>query len=117
MGYIEIKDTVYQEIAFRTICDFLGLDKEDKLAKSLKKSITVEKVAKEIVSESESGTEGALQDKSIYLLVQLTTNFGTNLIDFANRVSCKIKEEVTNITGTEVLGVNVKIVDLEKVGE
>lgn len=114
MGYIEIKDTVYQEIAFRTICDFLGLDKEDKLAKNLKKSITVEKVAKEII-ESEMETQGGLQDKSIYLLVQLTTTFGTNLIDFANRVSCKIKEEVTNITGTEVLGVNVKIVDLEKV--
>lgn len=114
MGYIEIKDTVYQEIAFRTICDLLGLDKEDKLAKNLKKSINVERVSKEI-KESETEAQGGLQDKSIYLLVQLTTTFGTNLIDFANRVSCKIKEEVTNITGTEVLGVNVKIVDLEKV--
>ncbi|MFN6992063.1 MAG: Asp23/Gls24 family envelope stress response protein [Fervidobacterium sp.] len=113
MGYIEIKDTVYQEITFRTICELLGLDKDDKSVKGLKKSITVESVSQEIEQASDASSE-IPQLKSIYLLLQLSATFGTDIIEFSNRIACKVKEEVSNKTGTNVLGVNVRIVDIEK---
>lgn len=113
MGYIEIKDTVYQEITFRTICELLGLDKDDKSVKGLKKAITVESVSQEAEQTGDTSSK-VPQPKSIYLLVQLSSTFGTDIIEFANRVACKIKDEVSKITGTNVLGVNVRIIDIEK---
>ncbi|MGC8901914.1 MAG: Asp23/Gls24 family envelope stress response protein [Fervidobacterium sp.] len=109
MGYVDIKENVYQEIAFRSICELLGIDKDDKNAKNLKKGIVVEKK----LLENSEVNPNTLLNYNIQLLLQLSATFGTNLIDLANRIAYKVRDDVKSMTATDIVAVNVKFVDIE----
>ncbi|MGQ9855371.1 MAG: Asp23/Gls24 family envelope stress response protein [Fervidobacterium sp.] len=102
MGYIEISSNVYQEIAYKSICEYLGIEDADKSIGFKKGSIVVEKL--QPASED--------QKEVVKITISLPGKFGDNFIEFSNSVACHVKKSVQDMTGMIVETVNVKISDV-----
>lgn len=111
MGYIEVSESFYQEIAYRAICELLGLDKENKETKALKKNILVKKQPPSEVSTGPSGP-GATPKEAVQLTIGLSAKFGEDLLGFCNKVAQKVLEEVKRITEMNVVAINIRILDV-----
>ncbi|SHN54343.1 Asp23/Gls24 family envelope stress response protein [Fervidobacterium gondwanense] len=102
MGYVEINSNVYPEIAYRSICEYLGIQEADKVINFKKGNIVVEKV--------QSANED--QKEIVRLFISLPAEFNSNFVEFANSIACHVKKSVQEMTGMMVETVNVKISDV-----
>lgn len=102
MGRIEINANVYQEIVYRTVCEFFGLEDAEKAVSFKKSNVIVEKPQ---LSEEE-------EKERVKFSIQLPAKFGLNFIEFSNNVACHVKSKVEEMTGMIVESVNIKVADV-----
>ncbi|WP_448374615.1 Asp23/Gls24 family envelope stress response protein [Fervidobacterium sp.] len=102
MGYLEINSNVYQEIAYKSICEFLGVEDNNKFMNFKKGNVLVEKL--------QSGTDQ--ERELVKFIIQLPAKFGSSFLDFSDSVACHVKKSVEDMTGMVVESVNIKISDV-----
>jgi len=102
MGYLEINSSVYQEIAYKSVCEFLGLNDSDNVINFKKGNVLVEKMKSETDQEQEF----------VKFIIQLPAKFGSNFLDFSNSVACHVKKSVEDMTGMVVESVSIKVLDV-----
>ncbi|AMW32597.1 Uncharacterized conserved protein YloU, alkaline shock protein (Asp23) family [Fervidobacterium changbaicum] len=102
MGRIEINANVYQEIVYRSVCEFLGLEDAENTMNFKKSNIIVEKFQP---SEDED-------KERVKFTVQVPARFESNFIEYANNIACHVKSKVEEITGMFVECVNIRVADV-----
>jgi len=102
MGRIEINANVYQEIVYRSVCEFFVLEDAEKAIGFKKSNVIVEKLQ---LSEDE-------EKERVRFTIQVPAKFGSNFLEFSNNIACHVKSKVEEITGMIVESVNVKVADV-----
>jgi len=101
MGSIEISDNVVKEIAARSIFSVLGIEKNDKKQKKIRKSLSIDRNPVDSVTVS----------------VKISVPLGKPIPELAREIMEKVKSDIERMTELTVESVNVVVEDIEEPGE
>ncbi len=101
MGSVEISDNVVKEIAARSIFSVLGIEKNDKKQKKIRKSLSIDRNPVDSVTVS----------------VKISVPLGKPIPELAREIMEKVKSDIERMTELTVESVNVVVEDIEEPGE
>ncbi len=101
-GEVQIADDVVATIAGLAATEVEGVY-------SMYGNLTNELVGKLGVKNLSKGVKVVVEEGEVFAELAITVDFGVDVVEVAKTVQSKVKVAIENMTGLEVMGVNVRI--------